>query len=51
MGSLTDWGKMRARGGEEASIEESGDGREGWRVGKAVSIRPKKMDLPGEGPP
>ena len=51
MGSPTNWGKMRARGGEEASIEESGDGREGWRASKVVSTCPRKMDLPGEGPP
>ena len=35
LGSPTDWGKMRARGGEEASDEESGDSREDWWACKA----------------
>ena len=49
--SPTDWGKMRARGGEEESDEESGDGRVDWWVRKAESTCPNEKDLPGEDPP
>ena len=51
LGSPTDWGKMRARGGEEESGEESGDGREGWLARRAASTGPNEKDLPGEDPP
>ena len=51
LGSPTDWGKMRARGGEEESDEESGDGREDLWACKVVSTCPNGMDLPGEDPP
>ena len=49
--SPIDWGKIRARGGEEESDEESGDGREDWWVCRAVSTCPNERDLPGEDPP
>ena len=49
--SPTDWGKMRARGGEEESDEESGDGRVDWWARKAESTCPSEKDLPGEDPP
>ena len=48
LGSPTDWGKIRARGGEEESDEESGDGRVDWWARRAVLICPTEMDLPGE---
>ena len=51
LGSPTDWGKMRARGGEEESDKESGDSREGWLARKAASTSPNKKDLPGEDSP
>ena len=51
LGSPTDWGKMRARGGEEESDEDSGDGREDWWACKEVSTCPNEMVLPGEDPP
>ena len=51
LGSPTDWGKIRARGGEEESDEESGDGREDWLVRRAASTCPIKKDLLGEDPP
>ena len=51
LGSPTDWGKMRARGGEEESAKESGDSKVGWVARKAVSTCPNKKDLPGENPP
>ena len=50
LGSPTDWGKMRARGGEEESDEESGDSREGWWARRA-STCPNEKGLPGEDPP
>ena len=37
-------------GGEEESVEESGDGRVDWCVFKAVSTCPNEKDLPGEDP-
>ena len=51
LGSPTDWGNIRARGGEEESDEESGDGREDWLACRAVSTCPNEKDLPGEDPP
>ena len=49
--SLTDWGKRRARGGEEESGEESGDSRVDWWARKVESTCPNEKDLPGEDPP
>ena len=51
LGSPTDWGKIRAMGGEEESDEESGDGREDWWARRAVSTCPNENDLPGKDPP
>ena len=51
LGSPTDWGKIRAMGGEEESDEESGDSRGGWLGCRAASTCPNEKDLPGEGPP
>ena len=50
LGSPTDWGKIRARGGEE-SDEESGDSREDWLAHRVASTCPNEKDLPGEDPP
>ena len=51
LGSPTDWGKMRERGGEEESDEESGDGREDWLARRVASTCPNEKDPPGEDPP
>ena len=51
LGSPTDWGKIRARGGEEESDEESGDSKEDWLARRAESTCPIEKDLPGEDPP
>ena len=51
LGSPIDWGKMRARGGEEESDEESGDGKEDWWARRAESTGPSEKGLPEEDPP
>ena len=43
-----DWGKIRARGGEEVSDEESGDGRVDWWAHREELICPNGKDLPGK---
>ena len=48
LGSPTDWGKMRARGGEAESDKESGDGREDWWACRVELTCPNEKDLPGE---
>ena len=47
LGSPIDWGKMRARRGEE----DSGDGREDWWRCRAVLTCPNVRDPPGKDPP